>query len=306
MQEHLSYDRTRANCPVEQLAWYANHTLAAGERATVEQHVTHCAACQRDVAELSAMRASMQSVSVHTPEPRADLFALVEARLDNRTARAIFRRLLQSTGTHLDILVQHCAMQARLIRRDLLWMPLLIVPLAALITILPYFWLDQANVIAFSAALITAVGMAFLYSQESDPAREVTLIAPTSPRLLLAIRCGIVFAYGLLINLLSMLPLLLAHAAITPAWFFANWLAPLCCLAAISLCVSILTNPTVAIFVCALLWVLRAMSSLPLLQVSSLQQYEAFWHQGPLLYAIAALAILLTFLCFERKERFSI
>jgi hypothetical protein len=35
------------------------------------------------------------------------------------------------------------------------------------------------------------------------------------------------------------------------------------------------------------------------------QQYESFWHQEPLLFVVAGLAVLLAFVVLERKERFA-
>lgn len=295
------------NCSAQQLAWYVNHTLSMKEREAVKAHLEYCSNCQHTLAELSAIRSSLSQTNALVPQPRNDLLALVEAQIESQTPRARIQRALHISASALNVLLQHSKMQYRIVRRDLLWMPLLIVPLSLLVLVLPHLWLDRASMLAFGAALITAAGIALLYGQEADPAREMTLVAPTSPRFILAVRCCIIFSYDLFINLLGMLPLLLTHATITPTWFLANWLAPLCCLAGISLFVSTLINPAVAIFTCTLLWVLRAANSLPLLQISvAQQQYESFWHQTPLLYAIAMLAVLLTFLCFKRKEHFLI
>lgn len=296
----------RSNCPVELLGWFANQTLSVEEQLAVERHLRNCERCRQDVAEWTTLRDAVHTTSESMPLPRADLFGQLEIQLDAGRFR-ILRRYLQRIFTGSTIVFELLAAQFRLIRRDLLWLPLLILPLAVFLARSAIYIQEQASLLAFVASFITALCMAFLYGQDADPARELTLVTRTSPRLVLCMRCSVVFGYDLLINLAGVLPFLPAHGIITPAWFLANWLAPLCCLAAISLLLSVLVHPAVAVVFCSFLWILRAMSSLFVIQnMSFLQQYEQFWHSGAPLFGIAALAVCLTFLCLERRERFSL
>ncbi len=307
MHDKAFLSSSRSACPIEQLSWYINQALSAEERAEVETHLAECAACRLDVADWDNVREAMHTVSMFTPQPRADLFSLLEQEIYRSEPRSLIRQLPQVIYRGGSIVFEHLWAQLRLIRRDLWWMPLILLPLIALLAITPYHWQNRASILAFTGALITALCMAFLYGQETDPTREMTLVTPTSPRLILCMRSCVVFGYNLLINLVGVLPIMLAHNAITPTWFLVNWLAPLCCLAAIALLVSTLINATTAVFVCTLLWVLRALSDPYMIHITFLpQQYEDFWHQGPLLFAIAAVAVGLTFLCLERRERFSV
>lgn len=309
---------SRSTCPVEQLEWFVNRTLAAEERAVVEAHLVNCAACQAEVAAWTELRQSLQRTSLVTPEPRADLFTLVEQRLDmaaEAPARCSwFQRQYQAGWFYLTIGAELFRAQARLIRRDLFWMPLLIVPLAASLVYLPQIWQHTPGPAALLAALLTALGMAFLYGQRVDPAREVVLVTRTSPRLVLGIRCCLVFGYDLLLNCGLVLPLLVSQGLVTPAWFLANWLAPLVCLSAIALLLSVLFNASTAVVVCSFLWGLRVLNGVqtfligspqPLPQAPWQQLYEHFWHQGPLLSLVALLALGLAFLLLERKERYT-
>jgi hypothetical protein len=313
-EQHFS----RSACPVEQLEWFANHTLTMEERATVEAHLVHCAACRAGVAAWSSLRQSLQNVSMRTPEPRADLFALIERHLEvaEESPASWFwlQSCVQTCWLFLTVSGALFRVQARLIRRDLFWMPLLIVPLVASVVYLPAVWQRIPGPAPLLAALLTALGMASLYGQRVDPAREITLITLTSPRLVLGIRCCLVFGYDLLLNCGLVLPLLASQGIVTPAWFLTNWLAPLVCLSSIALLLSILVNANAAVVACIFLWGLRMLNSVqailvgspqPLPQVPGLQQYEHFWHQGPLLFSIAILAIVLAFLLLERKERFT-
>lgn len=312
-EQHFS----RSMCPVDQLEWFANRTLAGEQKAAVEAHLAQCIACQAEVAEWAELRQSMQRISTSTPEPRADLFPLIERRLDQLVAPALWprlQRLLQVCWFVLSVGGELFRAQARLLRRDLFWMPLCIVPLAASLAYLPGIWQRMPGPAALLAALLTALGMAFLYGQRVDPAREITLVTQTSPRQVLGIRCCLVFGYDLLLNCGLVLPILVSQGIVTSAWFLTNWLAPLCCLSAIALLLSVLANASVAVFACILLWGLRVLNSVLALASNSLQPlpaapwqqaYEHFWHQGPLLFVIAILAVLLAFLALERKEYFA-
>lgn len=317
MTGHSDQPFARAACPLEQLAWFANHTLSDEEQRIVERHLLDCAPCRAEVAALSELRASLRAASLHSPEARADLFALIEQRLEAQAAPARWSRLrssLQLCGLALRICADHLSAQARLIRRDLFWLPLLLVPLAASVVYWPAIWQNTPTPAALLAALLTALGMAFLYGPRVDPAREIALVTRTSPRLVLAARCCLVFGYDLLLNCGLIMPLLVSRGMVTPAWFLANWLAPLCCLSALTLLLSVLVNAGTAVLTCSLLWSLRLLNSVQSLVLgpsSSVPEapwqdlYEQFWHQGPLLFGVALLAFILTFVVLERKERFS-
>ncbi len=312
-QQHFS----RSTCPVDQLEWFVNQTLSVKQRAVVAAHLAQCATCRAEVEAWTELRQALRRVSTQTPEPRADLFIQIEQQLDMLPSPApLFRlrSLLQACKFTLTICGEHFLAQARLIRRDLFWMPLFFVPLACSIVYLPPQWQHMPDVAALLAALLTALGMAFLYGQEVDPAREMTLVTLTSPRLVLGVRCCLVFGYDLLLNCGLVLPFLASHSTATPAWFLANWLAPLCCLSAIALLLSILVNASTAVLSCIFLWALRMLNSVQALFFGSAQtfseaawqqHYESFWHQGPLLFVLAGLTVLLAFVVLERKERFA-
>jgi hypothetical protein len=266
---------------------------------------------------LTELRQALREVSAQTAKPRADLFVQIEQQIDGLPAPAHrfgLRQLLSACWLALTISGEHFVAQIRLIRRDLFWMPLFIVPLVVAIVFLPGPWRQAPGIAAMLAALLTAIGLAFLYGQEVDPAREIALVTLTSPRLVLGIRCCVIFGYDLLLNCGLILPFLALHGIITPAWFLANWLAPLCCLSAIALLLSIVVNAGTAVFVCCILWALRLLNSVSVLlfggiqpqpEASWQQQYESFWHQEPLLFVITLLAVSLAFIVLERKERFA-
>ena len=304
-----------STCPVDQLEWFVNHTLPAEEQALVAAHLASCAACQGRVAALTELRQAMRDVDARTPAARADLFAQIERRLDAASSPAArLRPVLQACWLVVMIGGEHLWAQTRLIRRDLFWAPLVILPLVGAVVFLPPPWGPAPGAAALLAALLTALGVAFLYAPQADPAREVTLATRTSPLLVLGARCCVIFGYDLLLNCGLVLPFLATHGVVSTAWFLANWLAPLCALSAIALLLSVLLNAYVAALICFILWALRLVNGVqafvlaspqPLPEASWQRGYEGFWSQASLLLVIAALAVLLAFLVLERREHFA-
>ncbi|GHO47836.1 hypothetical protein KSX_59990 [Ktedonospora formicarum] len=271
----------------------------------IDIHFKQCASCRKEFEHWSRIYETLQAIKTQTPNPRPDLFQLVEQRIDERNVAASLHRLVEHTFRLGGIVMEHVGAQLRLVRHDLWWMPLPLIPLALAIAIFARQMEYSAPILAFLGSLITALGLAFLYARESDPAREVILSTPMPAHLLLYLRSGIMFTYNLLINLLCLLPLLLTQGTPTLSWFITNWLAPLCCLTALSLLVSVLCNANAAIFLCMLLWILRLLaSSTQFHPINFAQQYESFWHQSPALFLIAFIAACISLLFINRRERY--
>lgn len=309
-------------CPRNQLEWYVNGSLSAEERASVERRLTRCQTCRADAHTWDELRQRLHEVNVHhTPAPRADLFALIERRLDSIPRQSPAERMPDIAYTvddrsqarpPLRAIGELIWTQARILRPGLFWAPLLLAPVVGALVSLPSPWRRSTDTVALLSALVVALGMAFLYGHDVDPAREMTQATPTPSRVVLALRCGLVFGFDLLINCGLLLPFLTLNGAVTPAWFLAQWLAPLCFLSAISLLVSVTVNANTAVLVCVSLWGLRALSNAPTLLFGGLsptalvdwqQLYSGFWRQEPLLFAGALLAVILTFGLLERKEQ---
>lgn len=299
------------DCPIDQLEWFANQSLPEAEQITIKAHLAHCATCQAQVTVWMELHQALQNAKRQTPEPRADLFLRIEQQLDLlpvSTPWSRFQMLPQAFLSHLTTWADHFVVQARLIRRELFWLPLCVLPLVALLVYWPGAWQQTPATIALVAVFLTALGMAFLYGQEVDPAHELVRVTPVSSRLVLGVRCCLVAGYSLLLNCGLVLPFLTLQGIVTPAWFFANWLAPLCCLSAIALLVSILANASAAVIVCLILWSLRLLNSMQefflgmSLEMPWQQYYESLWQQVPVLLSVSCIAIILTFVLFERRE----
>jgi hypothetical protein len=76
----------------EVLPWYVNGTLDDRERASVEEHLRTCAACQAELARCRDLAAAVQGVAEDAWEPSSEHFARVLACLDATTASPTPRR----------------------------------------------------------------------------------------------------------------------------------------------------------------------------------------------------------------------
>ncbi len=288
-------DASRDGCPVDQLEWYANRTLPAAERVAVEAHLAGCAACRSDVEAWTELRQALRGVLAETPRPRPDLLAALDRQTRGVMAASPWRRTLA-------VVTDHLRLQVRLIRRELFWTPLLLLPLTAWIVVQSHAGHAITDSAALLAVLVAALGKAFLYGQEVDPPREMVLSTPTSPRLVLVLRCGVMFGYDLLFHGGIVLPLLAAQGIVTPGWFLNHWLAPLVGLGALAVFVSTLLNPEAAVVVCLSLWGLRLRF---LTHLPWQEPYARLWTGVLPMAALAVLALLLALVVLERRERFA-
>jgi hypothetical protein len=295
----------------EAIPAYLNGTLAAPLRAQIERHLLSCLDCQSACQFWQAVACTTQENAERILPERSlsEAWERLHAHITQEETQALssFQSLVRSASLFTNIIVAHLWAQVRLIKSDLWWISLLGLPLITGLLFLPASWQNRADASAFVASLVTALGMAFLYGQEVDPAYEMVLVTPTPNRLILLSRIGIVFTFDLLVNTLEVLPFFFHSGALSFSWIMVNWLAPLCCLTALSVLLSILARPVLAIITCTLLWVLRLLSNPILFPVTALQQaYEHFWHQGMLLFLMALTMVIMVFFVLERKEASSL
>ena len=82
------------------------------------------------------------------------------------------------------------AAQIPLVKRDIWPTSLLVLALGFVITLIA----DQAGFLFAIAPLVSAGGLAFIYSKENDPAFELVLSTPISQIQILLARSALVFA----------------------------------------------------------------------------------------------------------------
>lgn len=92
-------------CDTDLLSSYLDGDLDARERATVESHLTACAACREILADLSAIKADAASVIELDAPPAADLWPGVAARMQPRQARGVSLSWMQAIAAAVVLVV---------------------------------------------------------------------------------------------------------------------------------------------------------------------------------------------------------
>ncbi len=78
------YDVRSHEESIELLPWLVNNTLRGDEREAVEAHAKSCIVCRRELAELEALRESVQAASATVPAPD---MRHINARIDTQLDR---------------------------------------------------------------------------------------------------------------------------------------------------------------------------------------------------------------------------
>jgi hypothetical protein len=260
---------------------YAAGTLASGARAEVERHLATCAACARERAEWAglagAVRRERGAVTPELSLPASwHLLAsrLAEPLPATATGGDVVARIGPPRETPMPdaaapaapraaALVAVCQHvggviggQTRLLRPAVWIASGLGIALAVLYALTLPRVVGEQDVLAFALPLITAAGIAFLYGPEVDAGLELALATPTSARLVLLGRFALLFGYDTALALGGTLLLSIARhdgfASLASVWF-----GPMALLATLSLALSLILGPAVAVGGAAALWLSR-------------------------------------------------
>jgi predicted Fe-S protein YdhL (DUF1289 family) len=222
------------------LGEYAAGTLPDGAAAGVAEHLRGCSRCTAELRQWSALRQAART-------------ALPAAMPERPQLAAMRRRMAPVTSPwspgQLGAVVRA---QAPLVRQQLWAASALVIGLGAVTLLLGH---GGVGLLKLLAPVVAAAGIAFLYGPEHDPALELALATPTSPRLILLARLTLVFGYDLALSLLASGILALVGQAPAGVWqLILQWLGPMLLLSAISLWLSQRLGPLPATFVPLLLW----------------------------------------------------
>lgn len=105
------------------------------------------------------------------------------------------------------------------------------------------------------APIVSAVGVAVIYSAFSEPITELELATPISPRLLALSRLTLVFGFNLILSLLCSVALALIDSQITLIPLIEAWLTPMALLSALAFFLSMLAfDPLLSVMMSLILW----------------------------------------------------
>jgi hypothetical protein len=192
--------------------------------------------------------------------------------------------------------------QARLLRPSIWLASALAILLATVYALLlpPHDALGVSGVLTFALPLIAAAGTAFIYGPETDKGLELTLATPTSSRLVMLSRFSWIFAYNAALALLATLAL--AQIRGEGFWTLAqHWLGPMALLSSISLALSLLLGPAIALGGALVLWLGRVLHLSDGISVHLTP--DVFWQTTPQMLLIALLVLLLALWYVPRHER---
>ncbi len=183
----------------------------------------------------------------------------------------------------------------------------LVIALGALVTLLLYHPAQRGAEfpLVIVAPLVAACGVAFLYGLDTDPALELQLATPISPRVILLARLALLFGFNLLITLACSVGLTLWQTGISLAPLIAAWLVPMTFLSALAFLLSVIFfDSLTSVLISLLLWIGAAARHFVSLEPFFLPDVLQISFQPALLIAALPLVGLALWLA-EREERFS-
>ncbi len=183
----------------------------------------------------------------------------------------------------------------------------LVIALGALVTLILYRPAQTGAELplVIVAPLVAACGVAFLYGLDADPALELQLATPVSPRVILLARLALLFGFNLLITLACSVLLAITQAGISLAPLIAAWLAPMTFLSALAFLLSVIFFDSLAsVLISLLLWIVTAARHFVSLDPFFLPDVLQSSFQPALLIAAPLLVVLALWLA-EREERWS-
>jgi hypothetical protein len=151
--------------------------------------------------------------------------------------------------------------QAKVVRGEIWAASALVIALGTLTTLLADGEASSVSTLplVLIAPVVAAVGISFLYGAESDPALELELATPTSPRLVLLARLVLVYGFDLGLGLMGSVTLaaLMPELSLWP--LVTTWLAPMSALSALAFLLTVLsTDATLGTLTSLGLWGLQS------------------------------------------------
>ena len=192
--------------------------------------------------------------------------------------------------------------QARIVQQEIWLASALVMVLGCGVTLIQpqSATLDQLPLVLI-APVVAALGIAFLYGPAAEPAAEIELATPFSPRLIVLTRLLLVFAFDLVLGLLGSALLMLTQSGWSWWPLVALWLAPMTFLAALAfLLAMVFSEPLIGAAVCLALWGAQVLRQfLPLERWPTLLNAEA----QPWLWLSAAGCAIVALWLAGREER---
>jgi hypothetical protein len=286
---HRAGEPDRGGHPVDELAGYAAATLPAATRDRVADHLAGCPGCRAELAGWLSLAAAVRHGPDAVPPPAADLVAgvlrraalepvapAVPAGSAGRPGELAPAGELALAGAAVSADPAGPAgrlawwrgwgfwgrlggAQVRLVQRSVWVVSGLVMAVWVGLAALRGAQLPDTSWLGTGFGLVTpivaAAGVAAVCGPAREAAFEYEAATRTSPRLVLLVRCGLVFGYDALLAVLCSALVGALHGGLVR--LVAAWLGPMGLLAAVSLALAVRFGPNLAVAGAVALWCAR-------------------------------------------------
>ncbi len=295
--------------PLDLLPDFVNGRLGADEARDVRSHLDSCAECRTELRGWQEVAEAAQAFS-----PRS---VSLPSGLASRVADAVARESADAAlaprpglAARLRWLGHFVGAQGPLVRREIWPASTVVMLIGAAISLIEDGGGSGVPGAALSllAPLAAAIGIAMIYGQENDPALELTLATPTSPRLVVVARLVVVLAWdlGLALAASAILAILDGPAVFMPV--VSTWLGPMLLLGCLALLLSLFVHSSLAIGGSMVLWLARAVAATGEPHVGNLggltDVLNAAWQTSPLTLGLALLLLAAAVFLTPYREPF--
>ena len=294
--------------PLGLLPEFVAGRLSSAESDRVRRHLDGCSECRL---ELRAWQQTSAAARVHygpgsvtVPERLADL---VVGRVADEAAARRSRRVLplrhRSTW-----LVQLVTSQVPLVRREIWPASTVVMAIGAAVSLIMAGRAGSVpgTALALLAPLAAALGIAMIYGEDNDPALELALASPTSPRLIVLARLVLVLAWDLGLAVAASLALAVVNGPAVFVPLVSLWLGPMLLLGCLALFLSLYIHSSLAIAAASVLWVARALEVAGPARLHDLGGFsavlDAVWQTSPLTVTFALLLLGAAVALVPRRE----
>lgn len=298
---------------VELLPAYLNVSLDTAASILVEQHISLCESCQRELDVWRMVQhTTILTVEESMPLPSISVLNNIFAEIEREeheqraySANASPSQYLLTQYSLARILAHYWQlfkMQIPILNKSIWLGSALVMALAcALLLFSTPSIHTTSTLLALFTCVIGASGTAFIYGPQSDEGYELLLATPTSPRPVMFSRMVIVMIYDICLALLVSLILVVARGE-QLAQLVQLWLGPLLLLSSLSLLLSLFFGSVIALC-----------GSLALVIAQSLQfdtdgvvlTHNIWWQTNPILLLISILLVLIALMCVPKQVHLS-
>ncbi|MGZ3676647.1 MAG: anti-sigma factor [Ktedonobacterales bacterium] len=283
---------------------YLNGTLDVRDGERVRRHLTGCEPCRMELASWEVFRDVARSATTPASSPSPAIFTRILAEIDAAPAPVPFAHIAQhgappSMARDALALWHILLHQPRLIHRSI-WIASTVAMIFTTIYAAALWTLDGPSILAIFLPVIAAAGMAFLYGPEANPALELELATPTSPRLTLLCRVALLLGYDLALAFGATAVVAALHGQ-SPGALITTWLGPWALLSAGSLLTSLVFGPIIAATGAFAVWLAQffQLDATYAVRLTS----APFWQTNPLTLSLAAFLLFLALFYAPKQGR---